>query len=132
LFDITDIKVLTRKHIKIHIIGLFHEVSDDITCLYQLYKSIASLIALSKMLTPWITERDHIDLFDKLFGEADDMQLTADGLGPAHARIQNKMLAPALHTYTTVYSSPKRHHPMLRQRDRELAEAKAGQNVSWF
>lgn len=106
LFNHCYIIILTRKHIQIHIISLFYEVSNDVTCADQLNKSIACLVTFSKMLTPWIAKGYHINTLDESFGECNNMRLAPDGLGPAKTGIQYKMFAPTLHTYATGYSNP--------------------------
>ena len=87
-------KLLARKNIQIHIIGLFYKVSDDIGSLYQLHQSKPCLSARSKMFHPWRTVGYHVNLLNQLIRELDDLLAGADGASTAGARVDNKMMTP--------------------------------------
>jgi len=87
-------ELLARKYIQIHIVGLFHEVSDDVGSFYQLDQGESCLVSAAKVLHPGGSIGHHVDLLHQLVGELSNLLLGADGTSTAGARVDNQMMTP--------------------------------------
>jgi len=72
-------EVLARKNIQVHIVGFFHEVSDDVRSMDQLNKCISRLITSSKMFAKRLSEWLHINVFDEFLGKRNNIVAITNG-----------------------------------------------------
>lgn len=99
-------KLLARKNIKIHIVGLFHKVSDDVGSLYQLDQGESSLSARAKVLYPGGSIGYHVDLLDQLVGELSNLLLRPDSTAATGSCVNNQMMSPC-HYYISSIIFPE-------------------------
>jgi len=87
-------ELLARKYVKIHIVGLFHKVSDDVGSLYQLDQSKSSLVPAAEVDHPGGSIGHHVDLLDQLVGELSNLLGGADGASTTTSCVDNQVMSP--------------------------------------
>jgi hypothetical protein len=101
ILDLVLLKILAAEDVDVGLIGLFTEVTGNITCLYQLHQGISFLIAGTEHDDLGIAVGYHTNIVHKRLGKPSNMTFTSDGRRPASLEIEDQMFAPRVHPTIT-------------------------------